>query len=81
MKLSFSTRGWENYSFEENVQTALTMSFDGVELYNPQNPDEYNSRYSNDYGDVMDVESSETGFSSEDDSDDDAIDVDFTVRD
>ena len=36
MKLSFSTRGWENYSFEENVQTALTMSFDGVELYNPQ---------------------------------------------
>ena len=69
--------------FRVDIYGKSTGPFSVLRTYSfgPQNPDEYNSRYSNDYGDVMDVESSETGFSSEDDSDDDAIDVDFTVRD
>ena len=34
MNLSFSTRGWLNVSWEENLSTALTMRFEGIELYN-----------------------------------------------
>ena len=34
MKLSFSTKGWENRSFEEFCDTAVDMDFSGVELYN-----------------------------------------------
>ena len=36
MNLSFSTRGWQRYSWEENLKTALTMHFGGIEIYNPQ---------------------------------------------
>ncbi len=34
MKLSFSTRGWEDCSWDELVNTALEMRFSGIELYN-----------------------------------------------
>ncbi|MDD6966515.1 MAG: AMP-binding protein [Firmicutes bacterium] len=34
MNLSFSTRGWQEKSWEENLSTALTMHFGGIELYN-----------------------------------------------
>ena len=34
MNLSFSTRGWLDVSWEENLSTALTMRFGGIELYN-----------------------------------------------
>ncbi len=34
MKLSFSTRGWPNLSFDEMLQTATDMGFSGVEVYN-----------------------------------------------
>ncbi len=34
MNLSFSTRGWQQCSWEENIDTALTMRFGGIELYN-----------------------------------------------
>ena len=34
MNLSFSTRGWLDTSWEENLSTALTMHFGGIELYN-----------------------------------------------
>ena len=34
MNLSFSTRGWQSISWEENLSTALTMRFGGIELYN-----------------------------------------------
>ena len=34
MNLSFSTRGWLDISWEENLSTALTMRFGGIELYN-----------------------------------------------
>ena len=34
MKLSFSTRGWPNLSFEEMLEVALDMGFSGVEVYN-----------------------------------------------
>ena len=34
MKLSFSTRGWANFSWEEMMQTALEMGFSGIEVYN-----------------------------------------------
>ena len=36
MKLSFSTRGWEDCSWGELLETASEMRFGGVELYNPQ---------------------------------------------
>ena len=36
MNLSFSTRGWQKFSWDENVSTALTMHFGGIELYNVQ---------------------------------------------
>jgi len=34
MKLSFSTRGWDSMSFEEWVDTAIDMKFDGIEIHN-----------------------------------------------
>ena len=34
MKLSFSTRGWPNLSWEEMIDTALDMGFGGIEVYN-----------------------------------------------
>ena len=34
MKLSFSTRGWPGFSFDEMIQTAIDMGFSGIEVYN-----------------------------------------------
>ena len=34
MNLSFSTRGWRDVSWEENLSTAQIMGFGGIELYN-----------------------------------------------
>ena len=34
MKLSFSTRGWGELSWEEWVNTAISMDFSGIEIYN-----------------------------------------------
>ena len=34
MKLSFSTRGWPNLSFDEMLDVASDMGFSGVEVYN-----------------------------------------------
>ena len=34
MKLSFSTRGWPDLSWEEMMETALDMGFSGIEVYN-----------------------------------------------
>ncbi len=34
MKLSFSTRGWSELSFDEMLETATDMGFSGVEVYN-----------------------------------------------
>ena len=34
MKLSFSTRGWPELSWEEMVDAALEMGFSGIEVYN-----------------------------------------------
>ena len=34
MKLSFSTRGWPELSFEEMLEVASDMGFSGVEVYN-----------------------------------------------
>ena len=36
MKLSFSTRGWGDLTWEELVESALDMKFSGIEIYNPQ---------------------------------------------
>ena len=33
MKLSFSTRGWPNLSFDEMLDVAVDMGFSGVEVY------------------------------------------------
>ena len=33
MKLSFSTRGWGNVSWDTHLETALEMKFTGIELY------------------------------------------------
>ena len=39
MKLSFSTRGWGDLSWEELIDSALDMKFTGIEIYNPfKNP-------------------------------------------
>ena len=35
MNLSFSTRGWQSFRWEENLQTAELCEFGGIELYNP----------------------------------------------
>ena len=34
MNLSFSTRGWASLSWEELIETALDMGFNGIEVYN-----------------------------------------------
>ena len=34
MKLSFSNRGWRDFSFEGMLDTASDMGFSGVEVYN-----------------------------------------------
>ena len=34
MRLSFSTRGWADLSWEEMMETALEMGFSGIEVYN-----------------------------------------------
>ena len=40
MKLSFSTRGWQGFSWDEMLETAIDMGFSGVEVYNLQSTDE-----------------------------------------
>ena len=37
MKLSFSTRGWGDLTWEDLLDTAGTMGFSGIEVYNLQN--------------------------------------------
>ena len=37
MKLSFSTRGWGDLAWEDLLDTAGTMGFSGIEVYNLQN--------------------------------------------
>ena len=34
MKLSFSTRGWPGFSFDEMLEVATDMDFGGIEVYN-----------------------------------------------
>ena len=34
MKLSFSTRGWPGFSFDEMLEVATDMGFGGIEVYN-----------------------------------------------
>ena len=34
MKLSFSTRGWADFSWDEVVSLATDMDFSGIEVYN-----------------------------------------------
>ena len=34
MKLSFSTRGWAHLNWEEWLNIAETMHFEGIEVYN-----------------------------------------------
>ena len=34
MRLSFSTRGWPDLTWDEMVETALEMGFSGIEVYN-----------------------------------------------
>ena len=34
MKLSFSTRGWPSFSFDEMLEVATDMGFSGIEVYN-----------------------------------------------
>ncbi len=41
MKLSFSTRGWERYSWEEQLNTAEIMRFSGIEIYNAHKHPEF----------------------------------------
>ena len=41
MKLSFSTRGWENLPWAEQLDTASIMRFGGVEVYNAHKQDAY----------------------------------------
>lgn len=37
MNVSFSTRGWQDIPWEDQIRMAQTMRFGGVELYNVQN--------------------------------------------
>lgn len=37
MKLSFSTKGWHGYSFEEFCDSAIDIGFSGIELHNIHN--------------------------------------------
>ena len=34
MKLSFSTRGWRELPFQEQIKDASDMRFQGIEVYN-----------------------------------------------
>ena len=34
MNLSFSTRGWPDLGWDEMIDTALSMGFGGIEVYN-----------------------------------------------
>ena len=34
MRLSFSTRGWAHLAWDETVDAAVTMNFEGIEVYN-----------------------------------------------
>ena len=40
MKLSFSTRGWADCSWEELMETAVDMRFGGIEVYNAHKQEE-----------------------------------------
>ena len=44
MNLSFSKRGWNGTTWEEDVLAAETMQFGGIELYNPQDSEEMTGR-------------------------------------
>ena len=44
MKLSFSTRGWGQMTWEEMVDTAVEAEFNGIELYNVQKLPEFTGR-------------------------------------
>ncbi|MDO4502621.1 MAG: AMP-binding protein [Coriobacteriia bacterium] len=44
MKLSFSTRGWSDYSWEQMVDLAQRMDFNGIEVYNAQGIDEMSGK-------------------------------------
>ena len=44
MKLSFSTRGWPELSWQEMIDTALDMRFAGIEVYNLQKMDALKDR-------------------------------------
>ncbi|MBQ7330458.1 MAG: AMP-binding protein [Oscillospiraceae bacterium] len=44
MKLSFSTRGWPELSWQEMIDTALDMGFGGIEVYNLQKQDALKDR-------------------------------------
>ena len=37
MNVSFSTRGWQDIPWEDQIRMAQTMRFGGVELYKVQN--------------------------------------------
>ena len=45
MKLSFSTKGWNGYSFQEFCDMAQNIGFDGFEIYDINN-DNFSDRYS-----------------------------------
>ena len=40
MRLSFSTRGWQGFSWDELLETAQDMGFSGIEVYNLPNSGE-----------------------------------------
>ena len=44
MNISFSTRGWQQIPWEQQVQMAETMRFGGVELYNVHKTPELTGR-------------------------------------
>ena len=44
MNVSFSTRGWQQIPWEQQVQMAETMRFGGVELYNVHKTPELTGR-------------------------------------
>ena len=44
MRLSFSTRGWQGFSWEEMLDTAIDMGFSGIEVYNLPNSGDLTDR-------------------------------------
>ena len=44
MNVSFSTRGWQQIPWEQQVQMAETMRFGGIELYNVHKTPELTGR-------------------------------------